>query len=66
MTQVYKLIGKDCLEAVGQILYTTIAINQQSNHHTIMQTKTSTISSIVIIILNMYKEATKNVTKNRK
>ena len=42
MPQVYKLIGKDCLEAVGQILHTKIAIKQQSNHHKMIQTKTTT------------------------
>ena len=66
MPQAYKLIGKDCLEAVGYILHTTIAINHQSNHYTMLQTKNSTISSIVIGILNMYKKATKSVANNRK
>ena len=66
MSQVYKLIGKDFMEAVDQILNNTIAINQQSKHHTMIQTKTSTVSSIVIDILNIYKEATNSVTKNRK
>ena len=62
----YKLIGENFLEAVGQILRTKIAINQQSNHNKTIQTKTSIILSIVIGILNIYKEATKNVTKKRK
>ena len=64
--QVYILLGKDCLEAVGRIVHSTIVMNQNSNQHTMIQSKTSTISSIVIGLLNIYKEATKNMTKNRK
>ena len=64
--QVYILLGKDCLEAVGYILHIKIAINHQSNLYTMLQTKNSTISSIVTGILNIYNNATKNVTNNRK
>ena len=61
----YKLIGKKFLEAVGKILRSTIAINQQSNHNKTIQTKTSIISSIITGILNIYKEAKKRDQENK-